>query len=345
MKGIISGYGRKLVVTTACSHSSMQIFAGAKEEGFRTLGICVGEPPKFYDAFPKGKPDEFFSVTSYKDIPKYASELRKKNVVIIPHGSFVEYLGASEFEKLQLPTFGNRQVLAWESDRAKEREWLSKAGIRLPREFTNARLIDGPVIVKFHGAKGGKGFFIARSKEEFEKKIAAHKKEKYVIQEYIVGTRYYLQFFYSPIKNSGYRLSKGSIELLGIDKRIEANIDELYRIGLEGISPTFVVTGNAPVVVRESLLPKAFDLAERTVEASLKLFGGMVGPFCLETIVTDKLEFYVFELSARIVAGSNLYIGGSPYSDLIEPAISTGRRIARELRNAQKAGRLSEVLS
>ena len=38
---------------------------------------------------------------------------------------------------------------------------------------------------------------------------------------------------------------------------------------------------------------------------------GMIGPFCLETIVTDKLDFKVFEISARIVAGSNPFIGGS----------------------------------
>ena len=44
----------------------------------------------------------------------------------------------------------------------------------------------------------------------------------------------------------------------------------------------------------------------------------MIGPFCLETIVTDKLEFKVFEISARIVAGSNPFIGGSPYSDINE---------------------------
>ena len=37
----------------------------------------------------------------------------------------------------------------------------------------------------------------------------------------------------------------------------------------------------------------------------------MIGSFCLETIVTDKLEFRVFEISARIVAGSNPFVGGS----------------------------------
>ena len=33
----------------------------------------------------------------------------------------------------------------------------------------------------------------------------------------------------------------------------------------------------------------------------------MIEPFVLETIVTDKLEFKVFEISARIVAGSPIY--------------------------------------
>src|SRR5439155_1455592 len=94
-----------------------------------------------------------------------------------------------------------------------------------------------------------------------------------------------------------------------------------------GLLPTFVVTGNMPVVLRESLLPKAFEMGERAVERSIALFGGMIGPFCLETIVSDKLEFKVFEISTRIVAGTNLFVGGSPYADLQESGMSTGRRI------------------
>ncbi len=39
-------------VTTLCSHSSLQIFHGARAEGLPTLGISVGKPPRFYDAFP-----------------------------------------------------------------------------------------------------------------------------------------------------------------------------------------------------------------------------------------------------------------------------------------------------
>jgi 5-formaminoimidazole-4-carboxamide-1-(beta)-D-ribofuranosyl 5'-monophosphate synthetase len=340
---------RDIVIATVCSHSSLQIFHGARQEGFRTLGIAIGKQPRFYDAFPLAKPDEFLIVDSYNDIADRVDELVARQVVAVPHGSFVEYLGADAFAKLRIPTFGNRDVLAWESDREKQRDWLTSAGVPMPKQIPRPEDIDSPVFVKYYGAKGGRGSFIAKNHDEF---MAAIKPGmKYAIQEYVVGTRYYLQFFYSPIADGGYRLSKGSLEMLGIDRRDEANIDEMYKLGAQErlreleIYPTFVVTGNMPVVLRESLLPKAFEMGERTVERSLGLFGGMIGPFCLETIVTDQLEFKVFEISSRIVAGTNIFISGSPYSDLLEPGMSTGRRIAREIRVAQKKGKLSEILS
>ena len=341
---------RDLAVVTVCSHSSLQLFHGARQEGFRTIGIAIGKrPPKFYDAFPRAKPDEFFLVDSYEEILDRADELAAKSAVAVPHGSFVEYMGAKNFLKLRLPTFGNRKVLTWESDREKQRQWLVGAGIDMPRRFKRPSEIDRPVFVKYYGAKGGKGAFIAKTEEEV--RAAIKPGQKYAIQEYVVGTRYYIHFFYSPLVEGGYRLSRGSLEMLGVDRRDEANIDEMYKLGAQerlrelDIYPTFVVTGNMPVVLRESLLPKAFEMGERTVARSIELFGGMIGPFCLETIVTDQLKFKVFEISTRIVAGTNLFIAGSPYSDLAEPGISTGRRIAREIRLAQKKGRLADVLS
>ncbi|RLG20440.1 5-formaminoimidazole-4-carboxamide-1-(beta)-D-ribofuranosyl 5'-monophosphate synthetase [Methanosarcinales archaeon] len=332
------------VIATVCSHTSLQIFDGARKEGFKTLGICLKEPPKFYDAFPGAKPDEFFTVNSYQEMIEKAPELIEKNAIIIPHGSLVEYLGASNFARLKVPSFGNKSVLEWESDRIKEREWLTSAGVPMPAEYSSPDEIEGPVIVKYHGAKGGRGFFIAKNRREFEDRIDTS--QEYAIQEFVLGSRYYLHFFYSPIRKAGYRVGDGTLELLGIDRRIESNIDELYRIGISaGIDPSFVVTGNLPLVLRESLLPKVFDLGARVVERSIELFGGITGPFCLETICTDTLEFKVFEVSARIVAGTNLFISGSPYSELIEPDLSTGRRIAQEIRLAIELGRLDEVVS
>jgi 5-formaminoimidazole-4-carboxamide-1-(beta)-D-ribofuranosyl 5'-monophosphate synthetase len=58
-----------------------------------------------------------------------------------------------------------------------------------------------------------------------------------------------------------------------------------------------------------------------------------------------KLEFKVFEISARIVAGSNPFVGGSPYSDINERFMSTGRRIARSIRLALEDNRLHDIIS
>src|SRR5437870_12754498 len=132
---------------------------------------------------------------------------------------------------------------------------------------------------------------------------------QFTMQAYVVGSRYCVHYFYSPFATSGYTLSKGALEMLGVDRRDEANIDEMYKLGAQealrkmGLLPTFVVTGNMPVGFRESLLPKAFEMGERAGARSIALVVGMIGPFCLETIVSDKLEFKVFEISTRIVAG------------------------------------------
>jgi 5-formaminoimidazole-4-carboxamide-1-(beta)-D-ribofuranosyl 5'-monophosphate synthetase len=340
--------GRAPTVTTLCSHSSLQIFHGARAEGLPSLGLCVGPPARFYDAFPLARPDRFLSVPTVKELPDLAERLRAEGSVVIPHGSFVEYLGPQAFAEIDVPVFGNRAVLAWESDRRKEREWLDQAGVPMPARYEDETEVDGPVIVKYYGAKGGKGFFLAKNREAL---ADFRPTGPYVIQEYVLGTRYYMHFFYSPLSDRGYRVGHGSLELLGMDRRDEANIDELYKMGAQeellkaGIRPTFVVTGNVPVILRESLLPKAFDVAARIVERSIDLFGGMVGPFCVEGIMTEELEFKVFEISTRIVAGTNLFISGSPYSDLVAPGLSTGRRIAQEIKRGQQEGRLAEILS
>ncbi|HNU35426.1 MAG TPA: formate--phosphoribosylaminoimidazolecarboxamide ligase, partial [Methanomassiliicoccales archaeon] len=298
----------KLTVATLCSHSSLQIFNGAKKEGFRTLGLTVKDNFRYYDAFPLGRPDEFMKLDSYADLLDNVDELLARNIVVVPHGSFVEYMGTDKFEKMPVPTFGNRNVLRWESHRDKMREWLETAGIAMPRVIEDPKTIDRPVLVKYNGAKGGRGFFIAKDYPEF--KMGLDMEQEYTIQEYILGTRYYLHYFYSPIKKDGFRVGDGSLELMSMDRRDESNIDELYKLGASeelkklGLFPTFVVTGNVPVVMRESLLPKVFDMGEQVVKRSYELFGGMIGPFCLEGIVTDKLEFKVFEISSRIVAGS-----------------------------------------
>lgn len=349
----LAGYDGQITIATAASHSSLQIFHGAKLEGFRTMAIVTGDKDlRYYDAYPQAKPDEILRLDSYHDLLDMADELRAKNVIIIPHGSLIEYMGAKDFTGVQVPVYGNREVLDFESDRDKERAWLEAGGIVMPKEIADPRDIVEPVIVKYHGAKGGKGFFIAKNFHEYKRQI--QEGEPHTIQEFVMGTRYYLHYFHSRMDSEGFVVHDGSkdvgtLQMLSIDRRDESNIDELNRIGSikelqeAGIDPQFVVTGNIPMVIRESLLPKVFQMGEGVIEESYKRFGGLWGPFCLETIVTPDLEFKVFEISARIVAGTNPFIAGSPYSEMIGPSLSTGRRLAQEIRKAAETGRLSEI--
>ncbi len=345
--GILEGYKDKVTIATICSHTALQIFHGAREEGFKTLGICKKENKGMYEAFPLGKPDEFLLVDNYQEILKepFQEKLRKKNAVIIPHGSFVEYVGARNIEeKFRVPLFGNRKVLEWESDRVKERKWLQLAGVRVPLEFKDPSHIDRLVMVKFPGAKGGKDYFLARNEEEFREKLGKFKdikKEECTIQEYVIGTRFYPHYFYSPLKKE--------TELTSMDIRYESNLEGFARVpaSLQGeLEPSFVVTGNTPVIVRESLLPKILKIGNSVIKSSQELFSpGLQGAFCVETICTPELEFVAFEISARIVAGTNLYVNGSPYSYLrYKEPMSTGRRIAREIKIAGKKKSLSQII-
>ena len=352
---IVREYGKDVTIATACSHTALQIFHGAKLEGLKTLGLTTAKKEKVYNAFPLARPDKYIRIEKMSDmlLPEVQQQLVDEHCIVVPHGSFVEYIGPKNIEdRFEVPMLGNRAVLDWESDRDKERDWLKAAGCKVPERISDPSEINKPCLVKFHGAKGGHGFFIALNEEEFYKKLG-DRTDKYMIQEFILGTRYYYHFFYSPISKRGYPAGTGSVELMSIDCRNEANIDELHRFGFTreelrkvGLDQTFVVTGNIPLVLRESLLDKVLEDAKNVVDQSIKMFSpGMVGPFCLETIMTDHLESYVFEISGRIVAGTNLYPMGSPYSPYtFNQPMSTGRRIAVEVKDALAKGQLSKVV-
>ena len=225
-----------LTIGVVASHSSLQILHGARKEGFRTLGIAVGENRrKFYQAFPGANPDEWLMLEDYREMLDYAEWFRKRNVIIIPHGSLVEYLGSTNFRNLQVPTFGNRGILHWESSRSRQRQWLEAGGCEMPQVLEDPHDIDGPVIVKYAGAKGGRGYFIARDYRDFRRNVDIE--EEFTIQEYVLGCRYYLHFFFDPIATDGYQVQgKGSmagknlgrLELLSMDRRDESNVCLLY---------------------------------------------------------------------------------------------------------------------
>lgn len=329
-------------IATLGSHSALQILKGARDEGFKTLVFCERGGARPYHSF--GVADTVIEVDSYKEILKYEKQLLQENAILIPHGSFFNAFSLEALNNFTVKYFGNKRILPWEEDRNRQRDWLRQADLVLPKIYKKPEDIDGPVIIKFFGAGGGKGFFLAQNPAEFKRKIAPHKDRRYIIQQYIVGAPIYLHYFYSPLS--------GELELMSMDRRYETNVDSIGRIAAKdqmdlGIESSYNIMGNMSLVVRESLLPGIFKIGERVVDVSQKLEPqGLFGPFCLEAIVTPELEFFVFEISARIVAGTNPYINGSPYTDLrySEP-MSTGRRIAREIKVALEQNRLDEVLN
>jgi 5-formaminoimidazole-4-carboxamide-1-(beta)-D-ribofuranosyl 5'-monophosphate synthetase len=338
-----------ITIGTLGSHSALNILRGAKDEGFRTVCICRKKEKIIYESF--GVADEIIEISDYPDLldQKLQQKLRENNVIMIPHGSFNAYIG--NLEALQIPIFGNRELMLWEIDREKQREWLERAGLRMPKRFEKPEDIDRLVIVKYPGAMGGKGYFLAVSPEDFYAKakkmveqgiISEEDVTKAEIQEYIVGANIYFSFFYSPIFDR--------VELIAIDRRYEP-VDGLGRIPADvqidaKLHPTYTVIGNFPVVLRESLLAKALTAAKNVVEVSKEIaYPGMVGPFCLETVFDDNAEMFVFEISARIVAGTNVGIPASPYSYILwGENMFMGRRIVREIKLAIERDMLDSVI-
>lgn len=332
----------KYKIATLGSHSALQILKGAKDEGFETIVVATFGRESLYKRF--SFIDKILEIPTFSDFPKIENQLIAQKAIIIPHGSFVAYLGIENNQKMKVSYFGNKSVLDWESDRLKQREWMEKAGVPVPKKFKNGDEINRPVLVKSYGASGGHGYFFAKNKKEYASRIKNFKSKNFIIQEYVIGVPLYIHYFYSPLSNK--------LEILSMDKRYETNVDSLGRIPSQnqqglGIEPSFVVVGNSPLTLRESLLAEAFEMGERVIQTSKKLIrGGLWGPFCLETIITPEQKFSIIEISCRIVAGTNLFVDGSSYSSFYyDKPVSTGRRIAMEIKEAIKKGKLSKILN
>ena len=338
-------------IATLGSHCALQVLKGAKDEGFNTILICEKKRERLYRRFKFI--DKLILVDSFLDISesKCESLLKENNSILIPHGTLIAQMKQEQIESIQTPIFGNKHILGWESDRQLKEQLMMEAKLDVPKSITSPKEIESLVIAKRHGAAGGKGYFLASSEEEYNKKrdilinqgLISGDNDLY-LQEYHSGVLAYLQFFYSPLKKE--------IEFFGVDKRHESDIDGLARIPAENQLkssdvPSFNVIANSPLVLRESLLDNVYTMGENFVEASAKLVPpGMNGPFCIEGVYDQDTQFKVFEFSARIVAGTNMYVNGSPYTTFMynEP-MSMGRRIAREIKNAEKQNEIDIVVT
>jgi 5-formaminoimidazole-4-carboxamide-1-(beta)-D-ribofuranosyl 5'-monophosphate synthetase len=336
-------------IATLGSHCALQVLKGAKDEGLKTILVCEKKREKIYRRFPFI--DELILVNSFSEVleKKHQSTLEKNDAVLIPHGTLIAQMSSEQIESIKTPIFGNKWILRWESDRIMKEKLMREAKLPVPKPVLDSKDINTLVIVKRQGAAGGKGYFLAANQEDYNKKREQlitqgilSKDESLYIQEYAAGVLAYLQFFYSPLKEE--------LEFFGADQRHESDIEGMARIPSEqqlksNKVPSFNVIGNSPIILRESLLDEVYTMGENFVEAAKRIVSpGMNGPFCIEGVYDENAKFTSFEFSARIVAGTNIYMDGSPYYSLLfnEP-MSMGKRIAREIKTAKETNQLDKI--
>ena len=342
---------KNIEICTLGSHCSLQVLKGAKDENLSTSLICE---KKRYDVYRRYSfIDRIILVDSYTQILQKSIQqrLKKLNSIFVPHGTLISYLSSDEIEGIDIPFFGNRYILRWEADRNLKEKLMIAANLKIPRVLRNKEEIDRLCIVKLHGAAGGRGYFTVWDKKSFDAGLRKLKNSRLIssekevfIQEYIQGVPVFLHYFYSPRTNE--------LEFMGVDRRYESDVDGISRIPAKqqlniNVEPTYNVIGNIPLVLRESLLEEVYKMGEKFVNAAKKLVPpGIPGPFCLEGVYTEDGTFTTFEFSARIVAGTNLYVSGSSYSELLfGKEMSMGRRIASEIKVANFNNQLNKILT
>ncbi len=369
---------KKAKIGVVGSHSGLDTCDGATSEGFHTVAICQdGREKTFNNYFRTQRDSSGKAVRGCVDetiiLPKFANildanvqeKLINDNILFIPNRSFVSYCGIDRVENdFKVPLIGSRNLLRSE-ERGDERDYywiLEKANLPAPKKVERPEDIDGLTIIKVHHKqkKLERGFFTAKDYDQFVEKSTELIKtgvleenflESARMEQYIIGPVFNLDFFYSPLEEKGEKL-----ELLGIDWRFESSLDGYCRlpgkqqVELEndGILPEYTVCGHNAATLRESLLDKAFALAEKYVAATKKYYNpGIIGPFCLQTCVDKDLNFYIYDVAPRIGGGTNIHMAvGHPYGNaLYRQEMSTGRRLAMEIRRGIEEERMDELVS
>lgn len=368
----------KAKVGMVASHSALDVCDGAVEEGFHTLGICQKGREKTYTQYfkcqrdPAGKAvrgavDECWVLGKFKEMmtDEFQARLRAENVLFVPNRSFTSYVPLRDIEDdFVVPLVGSRDLLRSE-ERGEERDYywlLEKAGMPFPKRIQDPKDIDGLVIVKLHHKvkKLERGFFTAASHEEFVKKSKALIASDVIteenladarIEEYVIGPVFNLDFFYSPLETKMDR-----IELIGVDWRFESSLDGHVRLPApqqmtlvgDQATPEYTVCGHNSATMRESLIEGAFDLAEKYVKATQEHYEtGIIGPFCLQTCVDKDLKFHIYDVAPRVGGGTNVHMSvGHPYGNTTwRTNMSTGRRLALEMRRAIDTGQVDKIVT
>jgi 5-formaminoimidazole-4-carboxamide-1-(beta)-D-ribofuranosyl 5'-monophosphate synthetase len=374
IKDILGEYDfNDIKIAAVASHSALDTFDGACEEKIFTIAVCQKGRHKTYDTYFIKKKinneiigciDETWVYQNFNEIVKESSQkrLQKNNCIFIPNRSFTSYCSLDEIENsFYVPMFGSRCLLRME-ERGEKKDYywlLEQEGMPFPEKVKKPEDIDELCIVKLHHAEKRleRGFFTCSSYKEYEDKSQKLLQQNVIneedlynarIEKYIIGPVFNLDFFYSPILNQ--------IELLGVDWRFETSLDGHVRLPADQqLSlqysqkiPEYTVCGHNMATLRESLLEKAYPLAEQFVNACKKNYEcGIIGPFCLQTCVDKDLNFYIYDVAPRIGGGTNVHMAiGHPYGNTLwRNNMSTGRRIAKEIKLAMQSDKIEKIVS
>lgn len=169
-------------------------------------------------------------------------------------------------------------------------------------------------------------------------------------------------------------------EFLSIDERRETTHDGIVRmLAKEQLKAdwsktkypvSFEVTAHCMLSLRESLIRKIYPIADDFVEITQKIDPpGMIGAYCIQTLITFEEQPYVKAISQGVYdaagkrlfdfvpktqdiavrhgGGTNVHMGiGSQYANAkYKKPVSTGDRIALEIRRAKEKGKLDRIIT
>ncbi|WP_400241111.1 DUF1297 domain-containing protein [Methanomethylophilus alvi] len=369
---------KKARIGVLASHSALDTCDGATSEGFNTLAVCQkGREKTFNNYFRtqrdasgnpvRGVVDDTMILDRFSDVllPQNQEYLMNTNTLWVPNRSFTSYCSIDQVENdFKVPMVGSRNLLrSEERGGPQDYYWLlEKANLPYPKKIEKPEDIDGLTIIKVHHhvKKLERGFFTAKDYDQYVEKsqelirqgVLDEDFEKHArMEQYIIGPVFNLDFFYDPLEEKGEK-----VELLGIDWRFESSLDGYVRLPAkqqveleqDGIIPEYTVCGHNSATLRESLLDKAFEMAEKYVKATQQYYKpGIIGPFCLQTCVDKDLNFYIYDVAPRIGGGTNVHMSvGHPYGNTLwRTNMSTGRRLSMEVRKAIEQERLEEIIT
>jgi len=354
---------QNLTIGTLGGHSGLEVGLGAKKQGLKTVAVCQKGREKTYTKYYRNLFDKIILVDKFAALTtkRVVKQLQEINTIFVQSRYFWVYCNHQKIEtSFPVPIFGTRGMVKLEERDVPKNQYylMKKAGIKYPKIYQDPKKIDRLVIVKVPESLRvyERAFFLAQSFADYQAKSHALLKEKLinqkdlqkaVIEEYVLGAPVNFNFFYSPLSKK--------IELMGTDKRQQTSIGGLIGLPateqievLKYLRPQYVEVGHLACTVKESLLEKAFALAEKLVKVAKKEFPpGIIGPFALQSAITPgppKEEIVTFDLSLRLPGSPG--IAFTPYSGYLHgQSISYGERIGMEIKKAIKENRLEKILT